>query len=493
MKIKLFIATAIILLLSPLAVVHAASSDNVTGYAWSSNIGWVSLNCTNDTSCGTNSYGVNMASDGTLTGYAWSPNIGWISFNSADTTGCPSGTCQATYTTSTGKVTGWARAVSGEDANVNDNGGWTGWISLSDTNYGVTISSCNWSGYAWGSGPSTGPNLDTGVIGWLSFSGTTGDGHTYGVVGGAGCVAQVPNLQAAAPTVSPSSPLAGATATYSSTITNAGAATTGTGFKDLFQKATDSSGTGATDIGTYTSSALGGGTSNTATLSYAFPSSGTFYVRVCADKSSAGDTGAITESNETDNCSAWTPITIASCNPVVQPASPSTVTIGQSSNITYTEPSSCAASCQLSDGSNVKANTGSATVDTVYPATSPTTSYSVICGSYSSLPVTINVNVPSVTLTAAPDKVANGATSVILNWTNTMLSSPPNACTITRNGTALVGSQYTTIAGTNVSDPSPITSQTVYKITCTTGSVASPGTPVTSQAVVNLAPTFNNF
>jgi hypothetical protein len=488
MKIKLFFLFALVLFFSPLAVTHAASTDNLTGYAWSSNIGWVSLNCTNDATCGANSYGANMASDGTITGYAWSPNVGWISFNSADTTGCPSGTCQATYASSTGQVTGWARAVAGEDTNTNDTGSWGGWISLSGTNYSVSIASCKWGGYAWGSGPDSG----SGVIGWLSFSGTTGDGNTYGVAGGSGCAAQAPNLQAGAPTTS-GSPLAGVAATYSAVISNVGPTTTGAGFKDLFQKATDVSGTGATDIGTYTNATLGGGLSNTATLSYAFPSSGTFYVRACADKASAADAGAITESNEADNCSPWTPVVIASCTPSIQAASPSTVTLGQSSNIVYTEPSACAASCQLSDGSNVKANSGSATTDTVFPTTAPTSSYSVICGSYSSVPDTITVNVPSVTLTAAPDKVANGATSVILNWTNTLLSSPPNACTITRNGAALVGPQYTTITGTNVSDPTAVTSQTLYKISCTTGTLASPGTPVTSQAIVNLAPTFNNF
>src|SRR3989344_3175772 len=71
--------------------VQAASTDNVSGFVWSENIGWISLNSTRDGSA--TSYGVNispMTGTGIFSGYAWSENIGWISFNQGQLTGCPS-------------------------------------------------------------------------------------------------------------------------------------------------------------------------------------------------------------------------------------------------------------------------------------------------------------------------------------------------------------------------------------------------------------------
>ena len=60
--------------------VSAASSDNISGYAWSNNVGWISLNCTNSNSCATSNYGVHVnPSTGNFSGYAWNDNVGWIS------------------------------------------------------------------------------------------------------------------------------------------------------------------------------------------------------------------------------------------------------------------------------------------------------------------------------------------------------------------------------------------------------------------------------
>jgi len=53
----------------------------LTGYVWGENIGWVSLNCSNDSTCGTVNYKVSNTDEGTLSGYAWSENTGWINFN----------------------------------------------------------------------------------------------------------------------------------------------------------------------------------------------------------------------------------------------------------------------------------------------------------------------------------------------------------------------------------------------------------------------------
>lgn len=168
--------------------VEAATSNNMYGYAWSSNIGWVKLNdCENpadDSTCTPASgYGVNVlaVAPGTISGYAWSSNLGWITFNSA---GCPTTAvpgCVAgaradwAAPNSDGSVNikGWARACSvyatgcsGAAASAASLGTWDGYIALDSANAGGTASgSWGWkinadhtiAGYAWGSE----------VIGWL--------------------------------------------------------------------------------------------------------------------------------------------------------------------------------------------------------------------------------------------------------------------------------------------------------------------------------------
>ncbi len=146
-------------LLSEPPTVHSQSAPYpITGYAWSDNIGWVSLNCAtggpNESNvCGTSNYGLSINSSGVISGYAWSDNIGWISANSSDLTGCPSAPCTATIS-SGGAMSGWLKALAA------DNNGWDGWISLSGTspNYGVTETGGVFSGYAYGY-----------VVGWTDF------------------------------------------------------------------------------------------------------------------------------------------------------------------------------------------------------------------------------------------------------------------------------------------------------------------------------------
>lgn len=138
--------------------VEASVSHNLSGYAWSDTIGWISFNCTDTNSCGTSDYGVGVSeSNGTLFGYAWSSNIGWITFNQNELSGCPSGSCIASL--SNGTLTGWAHVLSSQDA---ESGGWDGWISLDGDNYGVTFdeNTNEFSGFAWGSA----------IVGWVDFN-----------------------------------------------------------------------------------------------------------------------------------------------------------------------------------------------------------------------------------------------------------------------------------------------------------------------------------
>ncbi|MBI5078327.1 MAG: hypothetical protein HZB11_03145 [Candidatus Yonathbacteria bacterium] len=162
---------------------EAGTGENVSGYIWSENIGWISLNSTTDGSAV--SYGVNispMTGTGTFSGNAWNSNIGWISFDRTATGNPPSAPFNggsgpiAQVDWSTGAVTGWARALSACQNNLvdafgnctgsgagNAAGGWDGWIQLSGTwANGVVVNTVTgiFSGYAWG---------DI-VTGWIDFA-----------------------------------------------------------------------------------------------------------------------------------------------------------------------------------------------------------------------------------------------------------------------------------------------------------------------------------
>ncbi|MCK4918508.1 MAG: hypothetical protein KAS02_01860 [Candidatus Pacebacteria bacterium] len=136
--------------------VSAGAEHNLSGYAWSDNIGWISFNCSDAETCSTVDYGVNIESNNELSGYAWSDNIGWVSFTESDLNGCPESDCKAKLVG--GSLEGWAKALSA------DGDGWDGWISLSTQpsgtiSHGVSLVGINFEGYAWGSD----------VIGWVSF------------------------------------------------------------------------------------------------------------------------------------------------------------------------------------------------------------------------------------------------------------------------------------------------------------------------------------
>jgi len=148
----------------------------LTGYAWSSEMGWISFSGS--------TYGVSEEStNGNLSGYAWSSNLGWISFEASHVSGCPTGPC-APRVDSSGEVRGWARACAAFTDKLNcsgpldpNAGGWDGFIALKGTaqdgsSYGVTQdASCNWSGFAWGSD----------ALGAISMRGIAADGSSYSV------------------------------------------------------------------------------------------------------------------------------------------------------------------------------------------------------------------------------------------------------------------------------------------------------------------------
>jgi len=158
--------------------VQAGTNDNLSGDIFAENIGYISLNCTNDNSCATSEYGVNINLDGTLEGYAWSSAIGWIKFGGlSDFPEDNTGEYEDAVMVSDGgvkKIKGWARACGGTatgDCSTMDSrtDGWDGWISFScenndvcgDSNYEVTYTTI-FDGYAWGAD----------VVGWIEWNPT---------------------------------------------------------------------------------------------------------------------------------------------------------------------------------------------------------------------------------------------------------------------------------------------------------------------------------
>ncbi len=140
---------------------NAQAADNeLTGFAWSSNIGWVSLNCSNTGSCVTSNYKVTKRADGLLAGYGWSSNIGWVGFAPASRNyPVGRGTFAGSARFDGNNIKGWIQALA-------NGGGWDGWISMAGQttaggNYGPTYieSTKKFSGFAWGGD----------VVGWVDF------------------------------------------------------------------------------------------------------------------------------------------------------------------------------------------------------------------------------------------------------------------------------------------------------------------------------------
>ncbi len=91
----------------------SVSSTQMTGYAYNTNVGEISLDCTtspNGNICATSNYQVARDASGNLSGWAWNDEIGWISFcGGQSTTNCP-GTIsyKVNVNPSTGMFTGYA-------------------------------------------------------------------------------------------------------------------------------------------------------------------------------------------------------------------------------------------------------------------------------------------------------------------------------------------------------------------------------------------------
>ena len=113
-------------------------------------------------------------------------------------------------------------------------------------------------------------------------------------------------------TVTPTTATVNTPAVLSAPIYNVGTASTVSGFTDRFEINSTTVPTSAASVATLrtnTSTALNAGGNTSVSISYLFPSVGTYYVRACANTTLNG-TNTITESNSANNCGVWSPVTV---------------------------------------------------------------------------------------------------------------------------------------------------------------------------------------
>jgi len=294
--------------------------------------------------------------------------------------------------------------------------------------------------------------------------------------------------------ITPTTATVGTSVTLSSLITNAGTLLTPTGFTNLFQIDNDTDHTSVTATRTTTSPALAPSTGNTAQTAYTFPTAGTWYARACADNN-ASWVGAITESNEADNCGPWTQVAVAnsctgaSCLPgggtLSCSVSPTTLTAGGSS--TWTASPSGLGTYTWTPSETSVPIAGTQTLARTY-ASAGTYAMSLSAGGATASctnSVTVGnpacgVAVPSIS--ASPTRVQAGSTSVL----TVSASGVDGTCTVTGPGVSR------TISGSSCSVPSTtiatgaITSLSTYTISCDNGEA-------TSKVFVNVVPKIQEF
>ncbi len=354
-------------------ITNAQTQSNVHGWAWSSNIGWISFNCANTSSCSDVNYGVSFDdTGGELSGYAWSDNIGWISFNEDDLDGCPSGSCKAKLAGN--NFQGWAKVLAGGGV---ESGDWDGWISLKGSNpsYGVTLNGNSLESFAWGSE----------VVGWIDFSPQFAGSGVF--------IGDIPTVDL---TASPVVVNTGDTSTLSWTTQNVDTCTGVDGTSDWL-----------------VSQAISGTDVEVGPIN-----SETIYTLSCS-----GQNGTVIDS-ETIFVSSESP----DAPTTSLTADPTTIVISGTSDLTWS--STNADSC-----SGVNFSTGDATSGNTTVSLSVTTTYTVVCTnedglSDSSATVTITNPVnPTLSIGANPTTVRSGNQSTI-TWS----ASDVDTCSITGPG-----------------------------------------------------------
>jgi len=439
--IAVVVLAVVLVGVSRVARVQAAQNLTVIGYAWSQYLGAINFDGSN--------YGVQEDnSNGKLSDYAWAPNIGWINFGVSDATH------PAAVVETNGDVTGYARACSSlanpaqcnnASATLDPNsGGWDGWISFAGTasdgsTYAVTQdSSCDWTGYAWGSDG----------IGAINMQGTASDGTSYGVS------VTDPSL----------------TATFSATPTTITAGETST-----LNWSSNNTVSCTIDNGVETGGATSGSKSVT-------PVTTTTYTLTCLSSKvlrggcvpSIKKTATVTVTGSTFSC------TQTNSNFTATPGGdPYQWTIDGvvSSNNTDTVPVPTTPGAH----SAVVTNTGG---NTAY-----CNSVGIVAGSSNSC-----VANTTGTITASPNRVKSNSDPVTIAWSvqgyNTLDEFKAANCEIDKDGTQLEQLTDASVDSCNASgtytDTGGVSHQTVYSVRCGGGSSLA-------WVVVNIAPKFKEF
>lgn len=148
------------------APARAGTDDDLRGWLWSDNIGWVSMNCVTAGTCGMVNYGVDITAANDIVGYGWSANLGWMCFGETCGGITPEGVpAYANIDPAGNDAHGWANVITL---------GAGGWVSLNcdDINpgcadYAVNINRSTGvvSGWAWNANAGGG-----GGLGWFDFS-----------------------------------------------------------------------------------------------------------------------------------------------------------------------------------------------------------------------------------------------------------------------------------------------------------------------------------
>jgi hypothetical protein len=185
--------------------------------------------------------------------------------------------------------------------------------------------------------------------------------------------------------------------------------------------------------------------------------------------------------------------TTASCSEAKPPtailsANPSIIDSGESAKLTWssTDATSCASTNAFFSTGNAASNSNGVSV-----TPSSSTTYSIICsgpvGTSSPATATVTVRIPTVSITAVPNRVTSGSSTTV-SWNATNV----NTCTITRNNViwqTLTANISRIVSG---SVPDVITSQTTYIIMCTNNASAS-ASATTATQVVNVVSSFQEF
>ncbi len=310
----------------------------------------------------------------------------------------------------------------------------------------------------------------------------------------AGCVVP-PDLTAGS--VTPTTAVKDQTVTLSATVSNTGG-TTGAGFTDIFQIHPNSVPATFAEISairTYASAAVGASSSNTMSTSYAFPSVGTWYVRACADLN-ASNAGSITETNEGNNCGAWTAISVSdnslSCNVTYSDTNGNGVNnTGEPVTFSIT-PSTLGGSAYTYDPSESGTNiTGGATLSNYtysaggsYEMRVTSSGYNpTICYADIAFPCAPS---PTGTLSSDRSRVSQGGT-VTLSWSG--VAGVHTSCSITSSSgenfsiSTAPSSSCSLSGGSHTSGA--ISSQTTYSLVCD-------GTTVDTE-VIDIIPSIREF